>query len=194
MKKYVRYEDFKRLLRVPDGEEDGEWTPWLSVREDGVYLKLPEESALLTTAELMAAFDFLEDVDFARVKRNPKVLAFRCDLSDLEAFVEGYGLSGAINAFDLADWLLGDKPASERQDDLAIELELIYDQIQREGKRVTFSNVMARLRSRAGKPNSCIQEVIGDEVFWEGSGGPQKLLKEALQGRINRWNRKQKQN
>lgn len=192
MKKYIRYADFKHLLRVPDGEEDGEWTPWLSVREDGVYFNLPEESAMLTKAELMAAFDFLEEVDFARVKQNPKVLTFPCGLDTLEEFIEEYGLSGTINAFDLADWLVGDKSTSERQDDLAIELEPILDQMVREigTTDIPRDPVMRKLQARSGRPDSCIREVFRDGVIWEGTGGPQRLTKATLSARINRWKRK----
>lgn len=191
MKKYIQYADFKNLLRVPDGEEEGVWTPWLLVHEGGVNFKLPEESVMLTKAELMDAFDFLE-ADFARVNKNPKVLTFPCDLDQLECFVEEYGLSGAINAFDLLDWVMGDEPAFERHDDLALELDMIFSQMHRDGMRITNANVMPLLRMRAGKRDSCIKKADGDVILWEGNEDPQPLSQGALKQRIRRWNQKQK--
>lgn len=192
MKKYIQYADFKNLLRVPDGEEEGVWTPWLSVREVGVYFNLPEESVMLTKAELMDAFDFLEEVDFARVKNNPKVLIFPCDLDQLECFVEEYGLSGAINAFDLLDWVMGDEPAYERLNDLSIELDVILSQMRREGMLITSATVRPRLLMRAGKRDSCIKIGDADVIWWEGGKGQQPLSQGALKQRIRRWKLMQK--
>lgn len=95
---------FKHLLRVTQGEEDGIWVAWLRVAEDGVYFKFPEDNPLLLTAELMAAFDFLGEVDFAEVKRNPLLMAFPCTVPELEDFTENNGLSGWVYAFDLWRW------------------------------------------------------------------------------------------
>ncbi|MBP6583295.1 MAG: hypothetical protein KA204_07505 [Chromatiaceae bacterium] len=192
MKKYIQYADFKNLLRVPDGEEDGVWTPWLSVREGGVYFNLPEENVMLTTAELMAAFDFLEEVDFSCVKKNPKVLGFPCDLNQLECFVEEYGLSGAINAFDLLDWVMGDEPAYERLNDLSIELDVILSQMRREGMRITSAPVWRRLLMRAGKRDSCIKTGDTGVIWWEDNEVPKPLSQGALKQRIRRWNLMQK--
>lgn len=95
---------FKQLLRVTEGEEDGTWVEWLRVAEEGVYFKFPEDNPLLSKAELMAAFVFLDEVDFAAVKRNPLLLAFPCTIPELEDFTENHGLSGCMDAFDLWRW------------------------------------------------------------------------------------------
>lgn len=100
--------DFRRLLRVVPGEEDGIWIPWLRVAEDGVYFKCPEDAPtpLLSANELLAAFDFL-DLDFKSVKLNPRLLTFPCSLPQLQEFTEAHGLAGAIDAFALVAWVAG---------------------------------------------------------------------------------------
>lgn len=191
MKKYIQFADFKHLLRVPDGEEEGEWCHWLSVRRDGVYFKILEENPMLTTTELMIAFDFLEDVDFARVKGNPKVLSFPCELSDLEDFITEQGLSGAINAFDLVNWLTGGESSFERENDLGLELDFVINEMRRAVEPVTPTTLWNKLRLRAGRKDSIILTVTESEIEWRGPSGSQTLTFDALKARLRRWKRRQ---
>ena len=86
-----------------------------------------------------------------------------------------------------------DRPASSasarsRFDDIQIEVDDAMAALKGEGSSATPAMVMARLRERAGKPDSCISEAAPDGVIWtRGSNGKaEKLTLEALKKRIDR--------
>lgn len=97
----VSYSDFVKLCRVEDTEN---WCGWLSVRADGVYVKIPPDGL---TYEEKAALS-----EHPTGKLADPALCFPCDLSELQKFLEHSGLYGCIDAFDLAKWVL-DQHATE---------------------------------------------------------------------------------
>ncbi|ENO80538.1 hypothetical protein B447_12192 [Thauera sp. 27] len=78
--------------------------------------------------------------------------------------------------------------ARTRHDDIQIEIDDATAALEGEGRSATPAKVMARLRERAGKPDSCISEAAPDGVIWtRGSNGKtEKLTLGALKGRIRR--------
>ncbi|MDI3514018.1 MAG: hypothetical protein PWP40_1247 [Rhodocyclaceae bacterium] len=86
-----------------------------------------------------------------------------------------------------------DRPASSastrsRFDTIQVEIDDVVAALEGEGKSATPAKVMARLRERAGKPDSCIYDTAADGVLWtRGSSGEQtKLTMQALKKRISR--------
>lgn len=75
-----------------------------------------------------------------------------------------------------------------RSDDMAIELSCVIAGLEQRGEPVTPAKVMAMLKARAGRPDSCISETAPDGVIWirGSSGKPAKLTMEALKQRIGR--------
>lgn len=90
------YSDFVRLCRVDDPEA---WAAWLSVRADGVYVKVPEGGL---TANERAALS-----EHPTGNLLDPALRFPCGLEQLQEFLEAHGLYGCIDPFDMADWLMG---------------------------------------------------------------------------------------
>jgi hypothetical protein len=75
-----------------------------------------------------------------------------------------------------------------RSDDMAIELSCVIAGLEQQGEHVTPAKVMALLRARAGRPDSCIYDTAPNGVLWTrgSSGEPEKLTMEALKKRISR--------
>ena len=72
----------------------------------------------------------------------------------------------------------------QRQDALAVELDEILSRI----KTRTPANVMAMLREKIGKPNTCVLRNVGDGIEWENDRGDVKTLTISnLGGRIREW-------
>lgn len=74
-------------------------------------------------------------------------------------------------------------PAEQaRSDDIRIEIDVVVDQLEKKGERVTAASVMRLLRGRAGTKGSCITDTSPDGVLWErgSSGEVEKLTMEAL--------------
>lgn len=80
----------------------------------------------------------------------------------------------------------------QRRDDIQIEIDDIVAELERQAKRVTPAEVMAVLRGRAGRQDSCVTEIAGEGVLWRrGSNGKQeKLSFVALKGRLRRGRRR----
>ena len=78
--------------------------------------------------------------------------------------------------------------ARTRHDDIQIEIDDVRAGLEQQGEPETPARVMARLRERAGKPDSCISERAPDGVIWirGTTGKPAKLTMEALTKRIER--------
>jgi len=72
----------------------------------------------------------------------------------------------------------------QRQDALAVELDEILSRI----KTRTPAKVMAMLREKIGKPNTCVLRNVGDGIEWENDRGDVKTLTISnLGGRIREW-------
>lgn len=91
----VGYSDFMELCRVEDTEE---WLAWLSVRGDGVYVKVPPNGMPHKERAVLS--------EHPTGNLNEPALRFPCTLPQLQAFLEQYGGYGSIDAFDMADWVL----------------------------------------------------------------------------------------
>jgi len=78
--------------------------------------------------------------------------------------------------------------ARTRHDDIQIEIDDVRAGLEQRGEPVTPAKVMAMLKARAGRPDSCISETAPDGVIWirGSSGKPAKLTMEALRQRIGR--------
>lgn len=79
------------------------------------------------------------------------------------------------------------KPAA-RQDDMAIEIEDVVIEMEKGGRKVSSASVMASLKARAGRPESCITEAISEGVIWVrgSSNQPEKLTTANLRDRLKR--------
>lgn len=75
-----------------------------------------------------------------------------------------------------------------RHDDIQIEIDDAKVNVKQRGEHVTPAKVMALLRARAGRPDSCIYDTAPNGVLWTrgSSGEPEKLTMEALKKRISR--------
>ncbi len=88
------YADFVLLCRV---ENPADWADWLELRHDGVYIKEPCSG--ITFAER------------AVLSRHPSgdlskpALKFPCALAEFQRFLEDQDIYGAVDAFDMADWV-----------------------------------------------------------------------------------------
>lgn len=78
--------------------------------------------------------------------------------------------------------------ARTRHDDIQIEIDDVRAGLEQRGEPATPAKVMAMLKARAGRPDSCISETAPDGVIWirGSSGEPEKLTTEALKKRIDR--------
>lgn len=75
-----------------------------------------------------------------------------------------------------------------RADEIGIEIDDAIAALEKAGKRVTATTVMALLKAKAGRSDSCVIEVAADGVVWirGTTGKPEKLTMEALKKRIGR--------
>lgn len=78
--------------------------------------------------------------------------------------------------------------ARTRHDDIQIEIDDVRADLEQRGEPATPAKVMARLRERAGRPESCIHDTAANGVLWiRGTTGEEtKLTMEALKKRIGR--------
>lgn len=104
----IDYEDFKELCRVEDGEEgdiDGaEWAPWIRIKLDGVYLKLPSDGYIESFPELLIAMELPEDIEEDAKQGKAPILPFPASVRAFQQFLENYGLYGCVDPFDFAEW------------------------------------------------------------------------------------------
>lgn len=75
-----------------------------------------------------------------------------------------------------------------RVDDMALEIESAVGELRARGETATAARVMALLRARAGRPDSCVTDVAATGVLWRrGSTGiDEKLTMRALNDRLAR--------
>lgn len=96
----IGYSDFVKLCRVDDPET---WVGWLSLRGDGVYVKVPPGDQRITREERAVL------TEHPTGNLTEPALRFPCTLDELHMFLEHQGVYGCIDAFDLADWVLSSK-------------------------------------------------------------------------------------
>ena len=90
----ITYRDFVRLFGITPGADD-ELVPWLSVKEDGVYVKrLPDGHGLTHTEWLVITESMSGDFDRPEIR-------FPCSLDQFEKFVDFHGLRGAFDESEL---------------------------------------------------------------------------------------------
>ena len=93
----IGYSDYVLLHDINKPIE--EWSEWLSVRGDGIYIKIPPDE---TTAQERAA---LTD-GHPTGNLNEPALKFPCTLAECREFDDRQGVYGSIDAFVMADWVL----------------------------------------------------------------------------------------
>lgn len=78
--------------------------------------------------------------------------------------------------------------ARTRHDDIQIEIDDVKAALEQRGEPVTPAKVMAMLKARAGRPDSCISEAFERGVIWTRgtSGAPERLTNENLKSRLSR--------
>lgn len=78
--------------------------------------------------------------------------------------------------------------ARTRHDDIQIEIDDVRAGLEQRGEPVTPAKVMAMLKARAGRTDSCISEAFERGVIWTRgtSGAPERLTNESLKSRLNR--------
>ncbi len=78
--------------------------------------------------------------------------------------------------------------ARTRHDDIQIEIDDVRAGLEQQGEPATPAKVMAMLKARAGRPDSCISEAFERGVIWTRgtSGAPERLTNESLKSRLNR--------
>ena len=78
--------------------------------------------------------------------------------------------------------------ARTRHDDMQIEIDDVRAGLEQRGEPATPAKVMAMLKARAGRPDSCISETAPDGVIWTrgSSGEPEKLSADNLKSRLSR--------
>ncbi len=86
----ITYRDFIRLFNFTPGTDD-ELAPWLSVREDGVYVRRPPDGHGLTHTEWLVITESMSD-DF-----DVPEIRFPCSLDEFERFVAMHGLRGDLD-------------------------------------------------------------------------------------------------
>ncbi|MCM8625502.1 hypothetical protein [Accumulibacter sp.] len=90
----IGYADFRLLCGVDDAEE---WVPWMSVRGDGVYVKVPPAGLLASEAAALSAHP--------TGNLSEPALRFPCTLSELQVFLEESADFDCIDAFVMAKWV-----------------------------------------------------------------------------------------
>ena len=78
--------------------------------------------------------------------------------------------------------------ARTRHDDIQIEIDDVRAGLEQQGEPATPAKVMAMLKARAGRSDSCISEAFERGVIWTRgtSGAPERLTNESLKSRLNR--------
>lgn len=78
--------------------------------------------------------------------------------------------------------------ARTRHDAIQIEIDDVKAGLEQRGEPVTPAKVMAMLKERAGRPDSCVSEAFERGVIWTRgtSGAPERLTNESLKSRLNR--------
>lgn len=158
----IHLEDFKRLCRVEDGEEDGAWTPWLSVREDGVYLKIPDESYFETFPELRIAYEFPAS------DPSQPVLKWGCSVEDFERFLEDYSVYGCVDPFDLLQWLQDQKSQKTGLKKQSQQDDAILAAISRKG--IDPMRFPPQPKGRPGTKSEIGKEMLSDRSLFQSMG------------------------
>ncbi|MBC9070948.1 hypothetical protein IAI53_03135 [Thauera sp. CAU 1555] len=125
--------------------------------------------------------------DFETVLDDCRVIGF-----DVHALADAFATDEEPTApsatpTETAEPATGDS-ARTRHDDIQIEIDDVRAGLEQQGEPAKPAKVMALLRERAGKPDSCISEPAPDGVIWirGTTGKPAKLTMEALTKRIDR--------
>ena len=140
---------------------------------------------------MMARFDVAwladEEPDFETTQDDCRVIGF-----DVHALADAFAADDEATAPSAAPAVTTEPAAGgnalTRHDDIRIEIDDLIAGMESRGERPTRALVMARLRERAGNPDSCISECAPDGVIWlrGTTGKPEKLTGEALKKRIER--------
>ncbi|WP_420476240.1 hypothetical protein [Noviherbaspirillum sp. ST9] len=81
---------FSEFVRLCNASTESDFCPWAKLKEDGVYIVKPDESASLTPGELAALTEHpLKDL-------TKPVLSFPCTLEQLIAAMDAIGMAGCI--------------------------------------------------------------------------------------------------
>lgn len=120
--KKIGYSEFIRICQI-DGCVSA-WCDWLSIRADGVYIKVPDESLGLTPEERAVLTEHpIGDL-------TKPALSFPCDFASLMAFLEQQAIGIEIDDAQVEE-LLGDantaqaikpKSASQAQDEAILSV------------------------------------------------------------------------
>lgn len=133
----IDFEGFKKLCRVEPGEEgdiDGaEWAPWIRIKPDGVYLKLPSDDEIKGFPELLKAMDLPEDLDEDAKNGKAPILSFPASAIAFERFLEAYSLYGCVDPFDYVEWQTKQYQQSGMLKDQPLQVQAIIDEIERQG-------------------------------------------------------------
>lgn len=100
----VGYSDFIKLFSVDDPQE---WCRWLDIRKDGIYIK--EHEGYMTPEERGIICEHPSG------NLSEPALKLPCDYHALRSFVDQQGLSGNIDAFVLADFILNNKRDTQKE-------------------------------------------------------------------------------
>lgn len=163
-----------------------------------LYVKLDEVKAQADAARLR-----LMDADRSTSAleceaRERLVEATEAKVANIEAELEALkashqGQDAEPRADEAQPVAAPNKPATgggarTRHDDIQIEIDDVRAGLEQQGEHVTPAKVMALLRARAGRPDSCIYDTAPNGVLWTrgSSGEPEKLTMEALKKRISR--------
>lgn len=86
--KKIGYSDFIRICQI---ERVDTWCDWLSLREDGVYVKKPDDDVALTPDERAVL------TEHPTGNLDEPALSFPCDISTLKDFLEKQEIGGVID-------------------------------------------------------------------------------------------------
>ena len=106
-------------------------------------------------------------------------------------FAAGYGVKVIVDGVSTKapeQDVVSAPKGRQRHDDIQIEIDDAIADIERRGDTATPAKVMAQLKAKAGRPDSCISETAPDGVIWiRGSNGKmEKLTGSALKSRMYR--------
>ncbi len=112
--KKIGYSDFIRICQI---ERVDTWCDWLSLREDGVYIKKPDDDFVLTPDERAVL------TEHPTGNLNEPALSFPCDVSTLMNFLEKQAIGVAID--DVVDYQERVTPESANSHKLQSRVRLL---------------------------------------------------------------------
>jgi hypothetical protein len=133
------------------------------------------------------AMNALMSLDEERDDENELNFSPRIPPGLVDAVFEGLPGAGAVLPLTPTEPATGGSTRT-RHDDIQIEIDDVIADLEQRGEKATPAKVMAMLKERAGRTDSCIHDTAPDGVLWtRGSSGEQtKLTMEALKGRMKR--------